>query len=60
MYDKIQSRCRQVKHAKRYKLRKANLRINKKIKNLVSDLHKKLVKWLLENHKVILLPEYKS
>jgi IS605 OrfB family transposase len=35
----------------------ALLRINNKIHNLVTDLHKKLATWLCKNYKVILLPK---
>ena len=59
-YDKIQSKWSQpqVNHNKRYKYKKAGLRIQKQIRNLVSDLHKKLCLWLCQSYRVILLPEF--
>lgn len=46
--------------AKRNKMRKALLRANDNIRNLTDDVHKKACKWLLENHRVILLPAFQS
>lgn len=52
--SKLQINCSQpnVRHRKRYKMKKAALRIHRKIRNIVDDSHKKLCKWL------ILLPEF--
>jgi putative transposase len=36
------------------------LRIHKKIRCLVNDCHYKLVKWLCENYRIILLPEFRT
>lgn len=41
---------------KRNKYRIAILRLGEKIRNLVTDLHRKLAKWLCENYKYIYLP----
>ena len=43
-YDKLQSKWSQadVRHAKRYRYKKAGLRIHRCIRNLVDDMHKKL------------------
>ena len=56
--DKLQSKWSQktVRHASRYRMRKAAVRIRLKIRNLVDELHKRLVKWLCENYEVVLLP----
>ena len=59
-YDKLQSKWSQVKHNKRYRYKKAGLRIYKKVKNLVGDLHKKMCLWLCKNYRIILLPEFNS
>lgn len=59
-YDDLQSRCTQVNHKRRYRMRKAGLRIQQKIRNLVDEVHKKLVKWLLDNYSVILLPQFET
>lgn len=60
--DKLQSRWSQkdVKHRKRYRLKKAAHRIRLKIKNLVRDLHCKMSKWLCENHSLILIPSFET
>jgi len=60
--DDLQSRWSQkdVRHRKRYKLRKAACRIRKKIRNLVYDLHKRLAKWLCENYETVLLPSFET
>jgi putative transposase len=36
------------------------LRIHKKIRNLVDECHRRLARWLCENHHVVLLPEFKT
>lgn len=61
-HDKLQSRWSQqgVKHRERYKLKKAAMKIRKKIRNLVDDVHCKLAKWLCENHHIVLLPEFNT
>lgn len=41
-------------------MKKAALRINLKIRNLVDELHKKLSNWLLTNYQVILLPKFET
>lgn len=41
---------------KKISYRKAMIRINERIFNLVEELHKKLVKWLVENYNYIFLP----
>jgi putative transposase len=58
--DNLQSRWSQedVKYRKQYRLQKAAKRIRLKIRNLIDDCHKKLVKWLCEHYRVVLLPEF--
>jgi putative transposase len=60
--DDLQSRWSQkdTRHRKRYRLKKAARRIRLKIRNLIDDLHKNLVKWLCVNYRVILLPEFET
>ena len=41
---------------KRNSLRKAILKENEKIKDLITDLHRKLAKWLCENYSTICIP----
>ncbi len=47
-----------MKHSKRYQMKKAGLRIQHKIRNLVDELHKKMAKWLCSNYRLILLPSF--
>jgi putative transposase len=58
--DKLQSEWSQkeTKHKKRYRLKRAAKQIRKKIKNLVKDVHCKLIKYLCLNYEVILLPKF--
>jgi transposase len=53
-------RLKNKRSAKKNKMRKAMLRINNRIRNLTDDVHKKACKWLLENHKTILIPAFQS
>ncbi|NBP03464.1 MAG: transposase [Proteobacteria bacterium] len=57
-HDKLQSLCTKVNHRKRYKLHKAMKRIQKAVKCRVDDIHRKCIKWLLENHGLILIPVF--
>ncbi|CAB5159371.1 unnamed protein product [Rhizophagus irregularis] len=63
-YDKVQSKKDTVHGNKckrfRYKLRRCMLRIQKKIRNLVDDCHRKLAKWLCSNHRIVLFPEFQT
>ncbi|KAL6061882.1 Transposase [Balamuthia mandrillaris] len=45
----LQSRWTKTTHCHRYRMKKAAARIRFKIRNLVDDLHKKLVMWLVEH-----------
>lgn len=62
-YDDLQSRWSQkevVKHRKRYKMQRAGRRIQNRIRNLVNEVHCKLVKWLVTNFDVVLLPKFET
>lgn len=61
-YDKLQSKWSQkeVRQRKRYRLKRAAMRVQFKIRNLVDDLHKKMVKWLCMNHRVVLIPSFET
>jgi putative transposase len=39
-------------------MKKAALRIQLKIRSLVDDLHKKMVKWLCNSYRIIILPSF--
>ena len=60
VHDKLQSKWTLTNHKKRYKYKKAGRRIQKKIRNLVDDLHKKLCLWLCRNYRAILLPSFET
>jgi putative transposase len=47
-------------HHRRWNMRRAAARIRDKIRNLVDDLHRKLAKWLCEEHRFILLPKFET
>lgn len=60
--DKLQSRRASV-HGdgnKRYRMQRAILRINRKIRRLVSELHCKVTKFLVDNYSVVLLPSFET
>ena len=42
------------------RLEKARLRIFQTIRNLVKELHRKLIHWLVNRYRVILLPDFRS
>jgi putative transposase len=58
--DDIYKRCDDVNHRKRYRLRRAALRIRRKIRRIVDDLHRKLIKWLCSNYRVIIIPTFET
>ncbi len=62
--DKVMSRVGQNKgkcfKRLRYRLRKGAAKIRIKIKNLVSELHKKTAKYLCDKYKVIFLPTFET
>lgn len=49
-----------VNHRKRYRMKKAGLRVLQRIRNLVDELHKKMARWLCLHHRVVLLPEFET
>jgi putative transposase len=61
-YDKLQSQWSHadVRHQKRYRLKRAGARLQLKIRNLVDDLHKKLAKFLCENYQRIIIPKFET
>ena len=60
--DNLQSRFSQpgVPKKKRYSMRRAWLRMHRRVRNLVDDLHRKTAKWLCETYRVILYPHYET
>lgn len=58
--DSLKSRSTEVSHHKRYRMKKAVLRIHKKIRNLVDEVQRKLIKWLMSEFRVVLLPKFET
>jgi transposase len=60
--DDLQSRFseRDIRKKRRYRMRRVWLRMHRRVRNLVDDLHRKTVKWLCESYRVILYPHYET
>lgn len=63
LYDRIRKLSKALKKSrlnrtKRKGIHESILRVYRKISRLVDDLHYKLVKWLVSNHRLILIPEF--
>lgn len=60
--DKLHARWKAegVLHRQRYRLKRAGLRIHKKIRCIVDDIQCKLAKWLCENFRVVLIPVFET
>ena len=61
-YDSLQKRmrCTSTVHRRRYRMKLASLRIKRKIRRIVDDLHCKLAKWLCSNFHVVLVPKFET
>jgi len=51
---------RKMRHRRIRNLKRASCKYRKRIKNLIKEMHCKLSQWLLENHRIILLPEFNT
>jgi putative transposase len=58
--DKVVSKISKAKCRQKKRLKLAATRLRGKIKNLVSELHKKTAKFLVDNFDVILLPSFET
>jgi len=47
-----------LNHHRRYNMKKAQMRLRRKIRNRVDELHRKLALWLCRNFRVVLLPHF--
>jgi putative transposase len=57
--DDLMSRiAKEPSQRRRYKMRKAAMRMRLKIRNLVDEFHKKLTHWLVTEYDLVLLPAY--
>jgi putative transposase len=61
-YDDLQRRAHApgVVHARRWRMRRAALRVQERIRDLVDEVHKRLAKWLCENYRVVLIPLFET
>jgi putative transposase len=59
--DKLSSKISNATKARqRYSMRRARLRIFQKIRDLTTDLHRRLAKWLCTEYDTILLPKFET
>ncbi len=58
--DKVESKIKNAPGKRRASLRRASLRIYRRIRNLIGDMHRKIVAYLASNYKLVLLPEFKA
>jgi putative transposase len=61
-YDNLQSKWSQpeINHRKRYRCKRAGARMQRRIRNLIDNLHKKVTKWTCENYNTIFLPKFET
>jgi putative transposase len=61
-YDKLQSKWSQpeINHRKRYRCKRAGARMQRRIRSLVDEFHKKTTKWACENYYSIFLPKFET
>ncbi len=58
--DKLRSKGDKGNSKKHYRLGRKIKRLNKRIRNLVDDLHKQLAKYLVTNYDVIIIPIFET
>ena len=58
--DSLRTRWKYVRHRRRYRMKRAALRIHQKIRNLVDELHRKLIKWLATHYRCVLIPVFET
>lgn len=58
--DIVQSAWQKKKGSNKRSTKRAWFRVLDKIKNRVKEVHHKMAKWLCENYKVILIPEFET
>jgi putative transposase len=59
-YDDLQSRWTAVNARARYRMKRAGLRIQRRIRGLTDDAHRKICKYLCERYDEILLPRFET
>ena len=61
--DKLQSRIdsnKELRHRARYRMRRAWRKMQWRVRNLIDECHKKVVKFLVANYSVILRPSFET
>ncbi len=58
--DRLMSKIPRANHKRKYRLKKAATRLRFKIKNLISEIHKKLALFLVRNFDVVVIPEFET
>ncbi len=58
--DLVSRTDKETSSRRRYKMRKAQMRMRLRIRNLVDEFHKKLVHWLVHSYDLVLLPTYET
>ena len=59
--DDIETRCKSdCNHRIRYRLRRSALRIRRKIRRLIDEIHRKLIQWLCRSFRVIIIPVFET
>lgn len=58
--DVLEGKIAAAPGRRRASLRRAALRIHQRMRNLVGDMHRKIVAYLTSNYRLVLLPEFKS
>ena len=58
--DTLQSKASTVQHRKRYRVRKAIVRVHRRIHDLVDDVHRKACAWLCNTYETVILPQFNS
>ena len=56
--DNLESRWTKTTHARRYRMKKAGARLRLRIRRLIDDCHRKLVKLLVTTYRVVLIPKF--
>lgn len=58
--DVLEGKIADAPGRRRASLRRAALRMNRRMRNLVEDMHRKIVAYLNGNYRLVLLPEFKA
>jgi len=59
-YDQLQSKMAKASSRHKYRMRRAAVRLQAKIRHCVDDLHRRTAKTLCKEHRVVLLPVFET